>query len=156
MEKRNAAAIILLCAISLALWWCWNEPVRLTYSGLEKLEGRNYEGAVSDFDAAINFQPSINQGNFAAAYFGRGYTKLKMMDLNGALPDLRIASQLEPSSARAWKTLGYVEYKLGMHEEGRNDIRKALLIEWPTISPDDPSIDMNVQGEIERLDYSMN
>ena len=156
IDKKLLIAAGVLVLLAAAIWYCWNEPVRLNNDGTQKTSNGDFEGAISNFDAAIAFYPNLNPDSLKYAYLNRGYAKYRKGNMNDALADMEKAAELAPNEPLVYKMKGYVEYKMGAVEDGKKDIAKGLLLEWPTIPPDDPSIEMNVQGTIENLDYSMN
>jgi outer membrane protein assembly factor BamD (BamD/ComL family) len=157
MDKKIILALgVAVLIIAALVWYCWNEPIRLTNEGMEKFNNNDWTGAITSFDAAINFQPYLNQGYLKTAYLHRGYAEYRTGDSAGAIKDMDNAIELPPNDPTVYEMKGYIEYKAGNTDGGKKDIIKGLLIEWPTIQANDPSIEMNVQGTIETLDYTMN
>ena len=60
--------------------------------GLTKYALGNYEGAISDYDKAIKFNPQL-----ADAYYNRGLSKSALRDDQGAKKDFTTALKLDPN-----------------------------------------------------------
>ena len=58
-------------------------------NGVKKYNSKDFKGAISDFDRAINLNP-----NFAKSYDNRGIAKYKLEDIAGAVTDWYKAAEL--------------------------------------------------------------
>ncbi|MDB4152665.1 tetratricopeptide repeat protein [Flavobacteriaceae bacterium] len=65
--------------------------------GIERRDSNNYNGAISDFTAAIRIKP-----DYGFAYFQRAYAKDELKDYYGAIEDLSKAIELDPDDAIAY------------------------------------------------------
>jgi tetratricopeptide (TPR) repeat protein len=92
----------------------------------KKVTQRDYNGALGDFNRAIQLDP-----NFAYAYNGRGAIKAEINnDIQGGLADLNRAIQLDPNLAGAYKNRGVVRVrKLNDLQGGLADFDRAIQID---------------------------
>jgi len=58
---------------------------------------RDWDGAIADFDRALQFDPKLAQ-----AYDNRGDAKTETGDFDGAIADFNRALQLNPKYAKAY------------------------------------------------------
>ncbi|PIZ06494.1 MAG: hypothetical protein COY57_01680 [Flavobacteriales bacterium CG_4_10_14_0_8_um_filter_32_5] len=65
-------------------------------SGVQKIEAKNLNGAVEDFNQAIELLPS-----FEKAYFNRGSVKYQLKNYNEAIVDFNKVVELNPDSNNA-------------------------------------------------------
>ena len=66
-------------------------------SGNQKYEAKDYYGAISDYNKAIELDP-----NNALDYSNRGISKENLGDLNGACADWKKAAELGYADAAGW------------------------------------------------------
>ena len=66
-------------------------------SGNDKAEAKDFYGAISDYNKAIELNP-----NKVNAYRNRGISKELIEDLNGACADWKTASSLGDTGAAKW------------------------------------------------------
>ena len=69
--------------------------------GVEKSDLKDYTGAISDYNKAIELNP-----DFASAYYNRGFAKDHLKNYNGAITDYNKAIQLNPDYAGAYYNRG--------------------------------------------------
>ena len=69
----------------------------------------HYEGAIRDYDTAIEIKP-----DFVDAYLNRGDTKLIVGDFDGSIADMTRAIRLAPENGRAY-------FVRGLAKQGVND-----------------------------------
>ena len=93
--------------------------------GIERRYSNNYNGAISDFTAAIRIKP-----DYDFAYFQRAYVKAELKDYYGAISDYSKAIELDPDNA--YNGRGYAKIKLKDYYGAINDYSKAIELD-----PDD-------------------
>ncbi len=137
------------------------------YRGLSKYELGDYNGAIQDYNKAIQLAPDntsayINRGNSksnlgdengaiqdynkaiqlapddALAYYNRGISKSNLGDENGAIQDYNKAIQLAPDDALAYINRGNSKGKLGDYNGSIQDYNKAIQL-----APDNTSVYIN-------------
>lgn len=85
-----------------------------------KLEQKDYEGAVTFFDKAIDANP-----NFAYAYSNRGFAKLNLGDIKGAYKDIEKSIYIDNSNSYAHKNLALVHLKNNKKKDACQSLKKA-------------------------------
>ena len=85
-----------------------------TNRGLAKYELEDYEGAIADYDRAIELKPK-----FAEAYYNRGVAKGFLGDHEGAIADF----------ALAYKNRGTVKFALRDERRAKADRARAQCID---------------------------
>jgi len=91
--------------------------------GIERRDSNNYNGAISDFTAAIRIKP-----DYDFAYFQRAYVKDKLKDYYGAIEDLSKAIDLDPDNDAAYYNRGSAKYDLKDYYGAISDYSKAIEI----------------------------
>ena len=76
-------------------------------SGSDKHNLKDYNGAISDYNKAIEINP-----NLADAYLNRGVSKDELKDFNGAISDYNKAIEINPNLAVAYYNRGVQKHKL--------------------------------------------
>lgn len=131
--------------------------------GNTKREGKDYEGAIAEFDRAIELNANDSQAYFdrgvafyekgnaqravedftqvlrldpknAAAFYYRGETRLKLGDRQGALDDLNQSVQLDPNSARTYQSRGNTHAEMGNEQAAVEDYTRAIQAD-PNLAP---------------------
>jgi tetratricopeptide (TPR) repeat protein len=95
-------------------------------TGIQKYRQGDYQGALADFDRAINLNP-----NYALAYYGRGFLKAdKLQDTQSALADFDRAIELDPNNAVAYYARGILKHEHFNDEPGGDiaDIQTAAKL----------------------------
>jgi len=69
---------------------------------------RDWDGAIADFDRALQFDPKLAQ-----AYDNRGDAKTETGDFDGAIADFNRALQLNPKYAKAYDNRGLAKLSRG-------------------------------------------
>ena len=87
--------------------------------GIERRDSNNYNGAISDFTAAIRIKP-----DYDFAYFQRAYVKDELKDYYGAIEDLSKAIELDPDDLNR----GISKEDLGDLNGDCSDWRKAVSL----------------------------
>jgi len=95
--------------------------------GIERRDSNNYNGAISDFTAAIRIKP-----DYAYAYNNRGFAKRNLKDYYGAISDYSKAIDLDPDYALAYNNRGFAKRNLKDYYGAINDYSKAI-----ELKPDD-------------------
>jgi tetratricopeptide (TPR) repeat protein len=72
-------------------------------SGKAKLDRKDYQGAIADYNRAISLDP-----NYANAYINRGLAKNLMGASHSAIEDYKHALKIDPDNADAYNNLGNV------------------------------------------------
>lgn len=94
------------------------------YAYLERGKTRagadNFQDALSDFNRAIELQPT------AETYRERGQTRDKLKDKQGALADFAEALKLQPSDAETYYQRASVQKDLGNKNQALTDLNKSL------------------------------
>jgi len=98
-----------------------NEAEKYFYSGVEKADSGDYQGAIKDFNKAIELNPKD-----AEAYYNRGVTNVKLGDYREAIEDFNKAIELNPKDAEAYYNRGVAKAKLDDYREAIEDFNKAI------------------------------
>ena len=90
--------------------------------GMLKRDSNNYNGAISDFTAAIRIKPDNPY-----AYFHRGYAKSQLKNNYGAINDYSKAIEIKPDFAMAYSNRGDQKRRyLEDYKGAINDYSKAI------------------------------
>jgi tetratricopeptide (TPR) repeat protein len=93
--------------------------------GAQKAKQLDYNGALVDFDRAIQIDP-----NFSYAYNARGAIKSESKDFRGGLADFNRAIQLDPNLAGAYKNRAVLKTsKLNDIQGGLADFNRAIQLD---------------------------
>ena len=90
-------------------------------SALEKQNKGDNQGAIVDYDKAIELNP-----NYSLAYNNRGLAKSGLKDYEGAIVDYNKAIELNPNYAHAYNNRGNAKYDLKDYEGAIVDDNKAI------------------------------
>lgn len=96
---------------------------RFLNRGLEKLERRNYEGALQDFNQALALDPSHENTRIS-----RGDLLLQKREYQKAIEDYTQALEQNPTFAYTYLSRGQAYEALGKHQEAISDYTQALEI----------------------------
>ena len=94
------------------------------YSAYDKVNQRDYSGAIADFTKAIELNP-----NDVAAYNNRGVSKANLKDYYGAIADYTKAIELDPNNAMAYYNRGFVKNNLKDDYGAIADFTKAIELD---------------------------
>jgi tetratricopeptide (TPR) repeat protein len=89
--------------------------------GLERKDSNNYNGAISDFSAAIRIKP-----DYDFAYFQRGSIKDELKDYYGAISDYSKAIELNPNFTSAYNNRGIAKLYLDDYNGAISDYSKVI------------------------------
>jgi tetratricopeptide (TPR) repeat protein len=92
--------------------------------GLTRLNNRDYDGAIADFDKALALEPE-----FWATYMVRALARDFKGDYDGAISDYGKAIDINPTSAKLYNDRGSVRYKKDDYQGAMVDYDKAIEIE---------------------------
>ena len=111
MSRRStaiAAALTVLALGSPLITGCTN-PFATHYfnQGVEKYEVGNYQGAIADWNKAIEINPQD-----ALAYYNRGLAKYDLGDHQEAIVDYNKAIEINPQYSLAYLNRGAAKYDL--------------------------------------------
>jgi len=90
---------------------------------------RDWDGAIADFDRALQFDPKLAQ-----AYDNRGDAKTETGDFDGAIADFNRALQLNPKYAKAYDNRGLAKLSRGDLDGAMADFNRALQLN-PKLAP---------------------
>lgn len=93
-------------------------------SGIIKQNNKNYEGAISDYNKAIDIDPK-----FVKAYNNRGIAKSDLNDFKGAISDYTKAIEIEPNDIFAYCNRGLAKTKLKDYNGAISDYTKAISLD---------------------------
>ncbi|MFP5344403.1 MAG: tetratricopeptide repeat protein [Gammaproteobacteria bacterium] len=125
--------------------------------GQKKYQAKDYQGALADFDLAVNAAPRRAEAyywrgvtkidlklaksaitdfdqairlkkNYADAYYERAYAKSEIGDYQGALKDLDRVIALKPDHVNAYTERGWVKLQLGDNRGALKDSDKAVAL----------------------------
>ena len=121
MSRRTIAIAAALSVLALGspLITANANPLARQYHdhGLDKYDAGNYQGAIADFNKAIEIDPQN-----ADAYYYRAYAKGQLKDYQGAIADFTKTIEINPQDANAYMNRGYAR-------EFTND-RKGACLDW--------------------------
>ncbi len=106
------------------------QAYELVDSGAKKSAAGDTEGAMADFNRAIELKPGL-----AVAYANRGGLKGKLGDYEGALADLDVSISLSPTDI-AYFNRGLAKYALGDREGALRDFKAAQAMNPAVRIPD--------------------
>src|SRR5919202_2820322 len=90
--------------------------VELYNRGVDKLNAGNYQGAIADFNQALQLDP-----NDADTYYNRGYAQHTLGNYAKAITDYTEAIRINPNFAQAYSNRGYAHYVLKNYKEAIAD-----------------------------------
>jgi tetratricopeptide (TPR) repeat protein len=129
------AAVALVTALGLTLWWFARDAVQTNPPARREAEvyctradsrfraGDN-AGAIADFDAAIRLDPE-----YAPAYRGRGNVYRNQGDFAPAFADYDAAIRLAPSDASSYYHRGLTRYRVGDDAGAIADFDAAIRVD---------------------------
>ena len=120
-KEKWGASIAVWDAIILLLQDDSTKASVYTRRGYAKTSMGDHEGALADFDRAMEIRP-----RYARAYSNRGNAKYNMGDYKGALADYNWAIKINPQYAVAHSNRGNAKHNMGDHEGALADYNRAI------------------------------
>ncbi|MDY6901656.1 MAG: tetratricopeptide repeat-containing serine protease family protein, partial [Cyanobacteriota bacterium] len=90
---------------------------------VNKRKEKNYQGAISDLNQAINLNPK-----YADAYYLRGISYSNAGNPQKALPDVNQALKINPNHGEAYRLRGYLRSREKNYQEAISDYTQAIRI----------------------------
>ena len=100
------------------------EHARLVAAGDEALAAADLGGAIEAYTGAITLNPDST-----AAHLKRGLAYRQRRELDAALRDLRLASELDPTSPRIFEWQGDVLLELGRHARAAERFERSVALD---------------------------
>jgi len=91
--------------------------------GTAKLRNGDLEGALADYNQAIQLDPEL-----AVAYVNRGLVRRRLGDVQGALSDYNSAINLDPNMGEPFYNRGLIRRSNGDPQGALSDFRRAAAI----------------------------
>jgi tetratricopeptide (TPR) repeat protein len=91
--------------------------------GLQQLKNRNYQGAIAEFNQAIQSDQA-----FKEAYSGRGFAYLQLGQLQNAIDSYQQIIKLDPHAAMGYSGLALVRDRLGDYDQSRSDTSRGASL----------------------------
>ena len=101
--------------------FCWNSSINYSREGTTKLNLKQYDAAISDFNIAIKLNPD-SAGNYArrgSCYYGSG-------KFSNAISDFNRAIDISPNISEYYYQRGLAYYSWERYKEAFADFSKAL------------------------------
>lgn len=118
--------------------------MREAYRAIARLQKGDSDGALADYEKAIELKPSL-----PSALSGRGYFRYQKRDFDRALADFAKAIELKPNYADAYVDRGIVRGLTGDIDGALADMRKGAALNPQSVSDSDsgnfssPFIELN-------------
>ena len=133
MKARSIKAVLLAASLIFPTWSFAQtkskDAAAYTNRGIAKLQKSDWDGAIADFDRALQFDPKLAQ-----AYDNRGDAKTETGDFDGAIADFNRALQLNPKYAKAYDNRGLAKLSRGDLDGAMADFNRALQLN-PKLAP---------------------
>ncbi len=109
--------------------------------GVARYQQGDLEGAMRDFDRAIDIAATISPGAYASNHIGaifpepavllynRGVTRYDLHNWDGAIADLDESLMLNPLLVMAWIKRGNARFNKGDLDEAINDFNQAIRLD---------------------------
>src|SRR5206468_655241 len=109
MKARSIKAVLLAASLIFPTWSFAQtkskDAAAYTNRGIAKLQKSDWDGAIADFDRALQFDPKL-----APADEARGVVKEQKGELDGAIADCNRAIELNPKLAPAYAGHGSANF----------------------------------------------
>ncbi|MBP5974644.1 tetratricopeptide repeat protein [Brasilonema sp. CT11] len=96
----------------------------LISSGRAKINGKDYQGAIADYNQALLINP-----NNPDAYFGRSKAYYYLKNYPAALEDVNKILQLSPKNANVYSNRGLLRYESGDKQAALADYNSAIQLD---------------------------
>jgi len=127
MKATSAKAILLAESLIFPTWSFAQtkskDAAAYADRGIAKLQKSDWDGAIADFNRALQFDPKLAQ-----AYDNRGLAKTEKCDLDGAIADFNHALQFNPKNGRAYNNRGNAKAHKGDFDGAIADFNRALQL----------------------------
>ena len=129
MSRRTIAidAVLYVLALGSPLITANANPLTRQYfdQGLEKYDAGNYQGAIVDYNKAIEIDP-----NNENAYVNRGISKMNLYDYSGAISDFSKAMAIDPKHPDAYVNRGIAKGIFqNSYPDAVSDLSEAIEID---------------------------
>ena len=102
----------------------WMQVFKLTRTGKDKYDAKDYQGAIADYTAAMALDPKE-----ATAVLWRGNAKRKLEDYQGAIVDYTAAMALDPKDKYAAMNRGLAKNELKDYQGAIADYTAAMALD---------------------------
>jgi lipoprotein NlpI len=127
MKATSIKAVLLAASLIFPTWSLAQTKSKdaAAYSsrGIAKLQKNDWDGAIADFNRALQFDPKLAQ-----AYDNRGLAKTEKGDLEGAITDFNRVLQLNPKNGIAYNNRGNAKAHKGDFDGAIADFNRALQL----------------------------
>ncbi|MBD1924416.1 tetratricopeptide repeat protein [Microcoleus sp. FACHB-831] len=131
MNRIQSSIAILVIATALATAACSPQTQQtvvkeqmsakqLNNQGVDKLDQKDYKGAIADFSQALSLEPQN-----AKAYFNRGFAYYNLENYQKAIEDYTKAIEINPVDAEAFYNRGLAYSNLDSDRAAIQDFEKA-------------------------------
>ncbi|MEI6054826.1 MAG: tetratricopeptide repeat protein [Lentisphaerota bacterium] len=94
--------------------------------GRTKADAGDYLGAITDFDAALKLNPTLQN-----VYYNRGLAKTNLGDKEGAILDFSRAIDLNENDAKSYYHRAIIKATMGNYKEALDDMNEAKKLGEP-------------------------
>lgn len=98
-----------------------DDAMKYFENGQRKTYSKDFQGAILDYDKAINLDP-----NFWWVYFEKAIAKYNLQDFQGAIAEYTKAIILEPKCTKAYSYRAFAKYELQDYRGVIADCNKAV------------------------------
>ena len=134
MNRIHSSIAIMVIAAALATAACSPQTQQivvkeqmsakqLNNQGVDKLDQKDYKGAIADFSQALSLEPQN-----AKAYFNRGFAYYNLENYQKASEDYAKAIEINPSDAEAFYNRGLAYSNLDKDKAAIQDFEKAAQL----------------------------
>ena len=117
-------AVLFVMIAAFRSWTTSHGAIFYYNRGIAKQVKGNLDGAIADYDRAIELNP-----RYAHAYTNRGRAKRVKGNLDGALADYDRAIELDPDDVRAYCNRGFAKWTMGHLDDALADYDRAIELD---------------------------